>query len=331
MATRTESLVEVRCAEAADRPAILELLAASLGWSTDERFDAFFSWKHEENPFGRSPAWVAVDGGEVVGYRTFMRWELIAIDGTVLRAVRAVDTATHPAHQGRGIFRQLTLQALDDLHAEGVAFVFNTPNDKSRPGYLKMGWIPVGRLGVSARVLSLVAPWQLARARVPAELWSVSSTGGRPAPEVLADPGLGDLVGSLPVGGGLTTPRTSAYLRWRYAFAPLAYRAVTLDHDVRAGLAIFRVRRRGPARECVLCEVLAPDGEPGASRALIRSVVRACGADYVIRSGGPLVDRRGFIRLPRQGPMLTWRRLAAHTPGGHLSDWDLALGDVELF
>ena len=51
------------------------LLAASLGWSSDDHYEAFFDWKHEQNPFGRSPAWVAVDGGEVVGFRTFLRWE----------------------------------------------------------------------------------------------------------------------------------------------------------------------------------------------------------------------------------------------------------------
>ena len=45
---------------------------------------------------------------------------------------------------GRGVFRALTMHALDELHARGVSFVFNTPNDQSRPGYMNMGWRPVG-------------------------------------------------------------------------------------------------------------------------------------------------------------------------------------------
>jgi len=331
MTSTTESEIHLRAAEPADRAAVLALLEPTLGWSSDDSFRAFYAWKHEQTPFGPSPSWVAVDGGEVVGFRTFLRWEYGAPGGEVLRAVRAVDTATRPSHQGRGIFRRLTLHALDDLQADGVAFVFNTPNDSSRPGYLKMGWTQVGHLTASVRLRSAASLWRVARARVPADLWSVPSTGGRPATEVLASPGLADLLASVAAPGALATHRTPAYLQWRYGFAPLAYRAVTLGDDVRNGVAIFRVRRRGPALECALCEVQAPASEPGAGRALARAAARASGADYVIRLGGPAVDRGGFVRAPQRGPILTWRSLQAGVPGRHIDDWALALGDIELF
>jgi GNAT superfamily N-acetyltransferase len=324
--------IEIRAAGPSDRPAVLALMAASLGWSSDDHHEAFFDWKHAQNPFGRSPAWVAIDDGEVVGFRTFLSWEYTTPEGQVIRALRAVDTATHPSHQGRGIFRQLTLQALDDLRAQKVAFVFNTPNDRSRPGYLKMGWTPVGRLATSVRVRSLASVARLARARVPADLWSVPSHGGRPAAEVLDHPGrLADLLASAPRARGLATHRTPEYLRWRFGFAPLAYRAVTLGDDVSSGLAVFRLRRRGPARECALCDVVAPAHDDSAQRALVRRVASECGADYVIRIGGPAVDRSGFVRAPGQGPVLTWYPLVDGPPGGRLEDWVLTLGDVELF
>jgi GNAT superfamily N-acetyltransferase len=323
--------IEIRAAEPSDRAAVLGLLAASLGVSVDDRYEAFFDWKHERNPFGRSPAWVAVDGGEVVGFRTFMRWEYRAATGEVLAAVRAVDTATHPSHQGRGIFRRLTLQALDDLRAQGVAFVFNTPNDQSRPGYLKMGWRQVGRLAAAVRVRSPASAARVVRARVPADRWSVPARGGDPAPDVLADPHVADLLASAPPSSGLGTHRTPEYMRWRYGFGPLAYRAVTLDRDLRSGLAVFRLRRRGPAVECALCDVVAPAGVRGAPHALMRRVARESGADYVIRLGGPVVDRRGFLRLPGQGPVLTWCALVDQVPGGRIDDWALTLGDIELF
>jgi GNAT superfamily N-acetyltransferase len=327
----TTAPIQVRPARPSDRVAVLELLVASLGWESDHRYEAFFDWKHEQNPFGRSPSWVALDDGAVVGFRTFMRWVHRAPWGELLPAVRAVDTATRPSHQGRGIFRQLTLQALDDLRAEGVGFVFNTPNDQSRPGYLKMGWVPVGRLPATVRVSSLAAAARLPRARVPAELWSTPAPAGRSAPEVLADPRLDDLLASAPPAVGLATHRTADYLRWRYGFAPLAYGAITLDDDLRCGVAGFRLRRRGPALECALCDVIAPAGDRAVPRELARRVARACSADYVIRIGGPAVDRSGFVRFPRQGPMLTWRPLANDPPGGRLDDWALTLGDVELF
>jgi GNAT superfamily N-acetyltransferase len=330
-ASLTDKRIDVRPARPSDRAAVLALLAASLGLSVDDRYEAFFDWKHERNPFGRSPAWVAVDGGEIVGFRTFMRWEHRAPTGEVLAAARAVDTATHPSHQGRGIFRRLTLQALDDLRAQGVAFVFNTPNDQSRPGYLKMGWRQVGRLAAAVRVRSPASAARVARARVPADRWSVPARAGHAAPDVLADPGLVGLVASALPATGLGTHRTPEYLRWRYGFGPLAYRAVTLGRDLRSGLAVFRLRRRGPALECALCEVLAPASDRSAPSALARRVARESGADYVIRLSGPALDRRGFLRLPGQGPVLTWCALADDVPGGRIDDWALTLGDVELF
>lgn len=327
-----DDAVEVRPVEPADRSAVAELLVASLGWLPDEHSQRFFDWKHNQGPFGRSPGWVAVDHGRVVGFRTFLRWEFEGPDGEVLRAVRAVDTATHPDYQGRGIFRRLTLAALDDLRAEGVSFVFNTPNASSRPGYLKMGWTEVGRLPTSVRLASPAAPVRMARARVPAERWSTPCAAGSPASEMLADPSLEELLGESVSDTRLTTHRTPAFLRWRYGFEPLAYRAVTVSDRVADGVAIFRLRHRGSALECALCDVLVPRGAPGTARALVRAVASSSSADYLIRIGGPPIDRSGFVRLPRQGPVLTWRSLGQGKPtGAALADWNVTLGDVELF
>src|SRR5262245_37699869 len=181
--------IVVRRAAPDDTPAVLDLLAASMGWVPDHEHAAFFAWKHEQNPAGVSPAWVAVDpvaGDRIVGYRTFLRWEFER-EGAVLRAVRAVDTATHPAYQGQGIFSRLTLHALDELRAEGVSAVFNTPNERSRPGYLKMGWREVGRLPVGVRPRGATAMMRIARSRTAAEKWSISTGAGRPAVDVFAD------------------------------------------------------------------------------------------------------------------------------------------------
>ena len=306
------------------------MLAASLGWLPHEQLDGFFAWKHDKNPFGRSPGWVALDGDRVVGFRTFLRWEYERA-GDRVRAVRAVDTGTHPSYQGRGIFRRLTLHGLAELEAEGVDFVFNTPNAQSRPGYLKMGWKEVGRVPTSVRPTSPASVLLMARSGVPAEQWSTPTDAGRPANELLADPSLAELLQAVAPGNRLRTDRTVAYLRWRYGFEPLAYRALSLSDHLSDGLAVFRLRRRGPALECALCESLVPDRDASAARALLRAVVRTSGADYIIRLGGPAVDRTGFARLPGQGPILTWRPFDPGAPGATLEDWDLSLGDVELF
>jgi hypothetical protein len=194
-----------------------------------------------------------------------------------------------------------------------------------------MGWVEVGRLPTAVRFRSPGAVVRMARSRVPAERWSSAATAGPSAGEVLEAAGVGALLDSIVAFPGLRTRRSPEYLRWRYGFAPLGYRAVTVSDRVEDGLAIFRVRRRGRALEGALCELLVPAGAGGVDTALVRAVARAAAADYLIRIGGPAVARDGFVRLPRQGPVLTWRRLARDGPGADPRDWDLRLGDVELF
>lgn len=314
----------MRPANAEDRRDVLALLERTLGWEKDSRYEAFFTWKHEQNVFGPSPAWVAQDGERIVGFRAFLRWEF-ELDGTTIRAVRAVDTATDPDYRRRGVFRRLTLHALREI--DGTGFVFNTPNDQSRPGYIRMGWQTVGRIPVAARPAAPRGLVRMASARAPAELWSAKGAGGEAASAVLAEgAAISALLSAQPPASGMATRRSVDYLRWRYGFPPLDYRTVALRGDVTAGMALFRVRCRGSAREAALCELFAPEGDAVVRRRLVREVARTARADYVLRVSGA---RDGCIMLPRQGPVLTMRPLQATAPR-RPRDWALTLGDVEL-
>jgi GNAT superfamily N-acetyltransferase len=325
--------LEVRPASDDDLPAVLELAQASLGWRPDDPNEAFFRWKHLENPAGRSPMWVAIDGGRVVGFRVFLRWRFVDDTGRTHLAVRAVDTATHPDHQGKGIFRRLTLGAIDELGDEGVDFVFNTPNTQSRPGYLKMGWQVVGRVPIAVRPRSLRSAYRMTRARTAAGKWSRPTTAGVPAAEALADEvALTTLLTSLRRPTGLTTDRTVEHLRWRYRFDPLAYRAVVAPGGTSHGLAVFRVRDRGAASEAVLCEVLVPDGDRRLAARLVTEVAHASDADYVIGTTRTRAPRSALpLPMPRQGPVLTFRAVDPSQVMPPLAAWSLTLGDVELF
>jgi predicted N-acetyltransferase YhbS len=305
----------IRPATPDDRPSVIRLAVRALRWRGDERDWAFFAWKHDENPFGRSPAWVATEGGQIVGFRTFMRWEF-ARGAQRLRVLRAVDTASDPDHQGQGIFRRLTLSAVAALTAAGYDAVFNTPNSQSRPGYLKMGWIKLGRPALGVWPQGPLAALRMAQSRQAAEKWSERTTVGQPATDALGGSELDSLLATLPAPSGWATPRTAEYLRWRYGFEPLNYRAL----EVRGGLAIFRVRRRGPSREIALCEWLAP----GPDRPALRRLVHSAG-DYLVASG--VGASHGVMPIPRLGPMVTWRPLAR----SEVPALAFRLGDLELF
>jgi hypothetical protein len=324
----SDSELAVRQATDADLPSVLDLLRLSMGRDADPRFEDLFRWKHLENAFGRSPMWVACDGDRLAGLRVFMRWEFER-GGSRFRAVRAVDTATHPDYQGRGIFTRLTLGALPDLEAEGVDFVFNTPNDKSRPGYLKMGWNDLGRLAASIRPTRIHKLSALRGARAAASHWSEPVSWGIAAADAFADDdAIARLLAGRPAAKALRTRLDAGVLRWRYTGKLLGYRAVLLGATVADGVAVVRVRRRGDAREVALVQLLAPSGARRARSRLVRKVIAAArgDADYVLAIGRP----PGFVPLPALGPLLTARTVATQAPT-RAAEFELTLGDVELF
>lgn len=317
--------IEVRTATDADLPAVLPMLRESLGKLDDPHYEAFLHWKHRANAFGVSPAWVALHDGAVVGYRTFLRWRFVDDDGRRIRAVRAVDTATAPAYRGLGLFRTLTLRGVAELTLAGDGLVFNTPNDQSRPGYLKMGWQVARQLPVGVMPAGPAGASRMVRSRVPAALWSEATAVGLPAIEALADETLAGALLQHAPDKGFRTDRTLDYLAWRTAFPPLRYRILLAGHDPAEGGIVFRLRRRGEATEAVVIEQLVPHWGTGAR--LVRQLLRQTGADYAIglRTG----PSAGLLPLPKQGPLLTTRPLASSPPAPR--SWVLTMGDVELF
>jgi GNAT superfamily N-acetyltransferase len=325
---------------------VLALLETCLGPGAVGRSEAFWRWKHEESPFGPSPGLVALAGGEPVAVRVFLRWRWRS-GSQELPAVRAVDTATHPAWRRQGLFRRLSLELVERSRREGAAFVFNTPNPKSRAGYLSMGWSDAGRVPLLARVLR---PGRLAAAlfsRPPGREREAQppplSPGG--LEELLADPALEPFLAAWATGEPrLHTPRTPAYLRWRYARAPgLRYGALWRLEGTSGAVIIARGRRRRGLAEVTLSEMLVsrdPAGL-GAAEGLLARFAAAGEADYlaaVAAAGSPeraALVGAGFRALP-WGPRLTVRPLdkgsADDGPDPRsIASWRPAIGDLEVF
>ena len=316
-AARHRDAPDIRPATLDDREQIIDVLWRSMGSPPDQRHADLFAWKHDHNPFGASPVWVVEHGGAIVGVRAMMRWQFER-DGRRLMAVRAVDTATAPEAQGRGLFTALTMHALADL-AGTTDFVFNTPNDNSRPGYVKMGWQVVGRLPAAVVPVGAVGLGRLVRSRQPAELWSEPVEIGMDPDEWITSQWRGDVQRGRP--RALVTAQSETYWRWRLGLASLHYRIVD---DGEVSLAI-RVRRRGPSRELVVAHAF---GDSGSVDVAARRVASAVGCDYALRLGRGRVPHS--LSMPGGGPLLTWRAL--REPGmPPLDNWHLTMADIELF
>ena len=298
------------------------LLRVSLGWDDAPRYRELFAWKHERNPFGPSLAWVVEHHGRVVAVRLFMRWEFRR-GGTTVRAVRAVDTATHPDHQGRGLFTALTLHALEACRADGVAFVFNTPNVQSLPGYLKMGWREVGRPRTAVRAASPQRPRR--RPPQPRPRGALVATDRRRFRHRLVARWWRPVAGTV----ARVVDRPDVANRVRRAVRALAIRPErpALSRRRRGG----RGGRRAPpaprsGRELVVAEQIGDPAHADRSgrRRAVTSGRHSCPAPRRIAPPSRLDGGAAG------GPILTWRAVCDHGPPP-LSNWDLRLGDLELF
>lgn len=327
----------VRRYEPGDAPAVAELMTIGLGpGPLGARTTEFFEWKHSHNPFGPSELLVAEMDGRIVGLRAFMRWRFEGKAASV-SAVRAVDTTTHPGYRGLGIFSRLTRAAVAGL--DGVDLVFNTPNGKSGPGYLKMGWAQAGMVPISVRPRPLPALSTIARAAT-ASGRRVQVAAPRAA-EILEDgASFADLLEEASGEARLHTAASLPYLRWRYGSAPgLDYRAVASWSGSRLlGAAFFRVRRRGRLWETTVAEVIVRPGDSATARALLRAVAASAPTHHVAAHFASRTDpwraarAMGYLRAPR-GMVLVVNKLNPALPldPARLDAWAFQLGDLEVF
>eukprot|EP01041_Mallomonas_annulata_P037117 gene37117-60358_t len=184
-----------------------------------------------------------------------------------------------------------------------------------------MGWREVGNLPAAVRLSGPASLAKVARARVPADLWSAETRAGvafdewDPSRVTVAAPAFGVRT--------LSTNTCDQFFRWRFGGDLLRYRV----QEFGDGAVVFRVRQRGPARELVHVSSIGL-GAADTDRAICQATSRS-DVDYAIRLGHPNA-RRAFVPLPGGGPVLTWRALNEQGMPP-LSNWNVTMGDIELF
>ena len=214
--------MQIREATEKDIPEILDVLKASLGETSSQKTEEVWRYKHVDNPFGKSLVLVAVENDKIIGVRALMRWKW-QLGNQSFSAYRAVDTATHPKHQGKGIFKKLTLKAIEMAKENGDDFIFNTPNTQSLPGYLKMGWEEVDKLKIRATFANPLN-WLGNKTDKP---YTINNS--------CFDDQLDNLVSDynsfIKGENNLFTIKSSEYLSWRYEKNPLQEYEVEADKD----------------------------------------------------------------------------------------------------
>ncbi len=313
--------MEIRESKPGDIPQIVEVLKASLGETSSKKTEEVWMYKHVENPFGRSLVLVAVENDNIIGVRAFMRWQW-QLGEQVFSTFRAVDTATHPEHQGKGVFRKLTLNALEVAKEQGDDFIFNTPNTQSLPGYLKMGWEEVDKLKIR------IIPAN------PLNWLNVKQTGHYEITNNSSDTQFAELISKYnnlkAVENKLFTLKSPEYLLWRYENNPLQKYEVNGDEDFY--LAGY-IKEHKYFKELRIVEHIYTD-DSGLQKIneVVKKISRKFGAQIITISAGLNL---GIGFSGNYGPVLTLRDvnldLNLKQELLQLNNWSYTLGDLELF
>lgn len=312
--------MQIREARHTDISQILEVLRASLGEGSSKKTEEVWRFKHIDNPFGESLVLVAEENDEIVGVRAFMRWKLQRGE-QVYSAFRAVDTATHPDFQGKGIFKKLTLKALEIAKERGDHFVFNTPNSNSKPGYLKMGWEEISKLKVQIQLVNPIY-WNFS------DRFSLSSE----FEEKNMDSQILENYNSIFLNSNkLFTPKSLEYFKWRYLNNPLQkYKILSKKEYFIAGY----VKKHRNLKEFRVSELIfSPEVDLNDIKKELNYIARAYGVQFISYKSPEKISRIAISG--NFGPVLTFRNINLDENEkdefSELSNWIYTLGDMELF
>lgn len=113
-------------------------------------------WQYRDNPSGTIVGCNAIAAdGSIAAHYVVQPLEAL-VDGRSERGALSFNTATHPEHQGKGLFTKLGALTYAAAAAEGYGFVVGVANANSTPGFTrKLGFALVSplraRVGIALR------------------------------------------------------------------------------------------------------------------------------------------------------------------------------------
>lgn len=299
--------------------------------------DKFWNWKHLQNRFGKSYGSYGWDGNRqnAIGLRMLMRWAFETPGRSKIFAMRAVDTATHPTYQRKGIFSALVQKALSDLAGEEIRFIFNTPNPKtSLQGYLKLGWKIVGHPPLYVRVLKYdrlqkdsfekkILTWKSFRKKYGDNISYLIKEWETKRAHI-----------------GYRTPRDLEYLEWRYGECPhFNYKIFALGNkNELEGFAVLRFVRWRRFKSAGLTDIFINNTNLQVRMHFLKELMRTIQVDHIVANFAKetleheMLIEAGFQLKIDKNKVLTVHQLDAVPLNPlDLKNWDFTLGDLEVF
>lgn len=96
----------------------------------------YLRWLYCENPAGSAIGFDAWDGDHLAGHYICVP-AYASANGVRINTMLSLNTATHPAYQGKGLFTQLAEKTYAAAAAAGVTSVHGVANANSTPGFVR--------------------------------------------------------------------------------------------------------------------------------------------------------------------------------------------------
>lgn len=134
--------------------------------------ERYLHWQYVENPDGAALGFDAYAGAELAAHYVTLPFAA-EIFGRPARGLLSLNTATHPDHQGKGLFTRLATATYARAREDGYDFVAGVANANSTPGFVKkLGFSLISpldaRIGVGFPVYEATAGLQFRHIWTPA-------------------------------------------------------------------------------------------------------------------------------------------------------------------
>jgi GNAT superfamily N-acetyltransferase len=135
----------------------LEAYRALLGTTSAPYEREYLSWLYRDNPWGQAVGCNAYAGAELAAHYATIPIEA-TLEGARAKGLLSLNTATHPTHQGKGLFTRLAEETYARARELGYEFVVGVANANSTPGFTrKLGFQLVTPLDVLVGVGGVAA------------------------------------------------------------------------------------------------------------------------------------------------------------------------------
>lgn len=323
----------VRPFQGDDAPGVRRVLEATYG---GEAMPAeVYDWWSLGCPCASSGFMVAESNGSIVGVQPMEVFEYSdgqkSFKGGMLTGV-----AVHPEFRRCGIFSALVKTCEQEAWRQGAAFVSTMPNDRSRPGFLKLGYTDLGRRKLLVR---LVNPGDMGARSVPflgrllggaagciqAALKRISAEAGISLRQVnTIAPEVTELaLKHATLFPGLRITRFAEWWRWRFLEAPTRryriYEARTSNAEL-AGLGVCTTGWKGRHKVSYLVDLVVR-AEP-VVRAIVNRLCEeaardgsdAVGAVVSSKSLAKTLNRAGLWSVPAWAPIKRFYSVVRFNP-----------------